>query len=172
MSRLTELSILTSSRNRSDPRRGWYRSWPQTTRPAGFSRCVKFRRYAVSAPLCCTATWCNRLGKSRRIFRSSMPPVLLRTNFTDRKARDFFFYEAAYQSNPLCLVARTRTSDAPEQRTSPRSREWLRPQNGYYEIVRENRSAKGNCVTNCGGGSPKAFRRQNRMGQARRGWQT
>ena len=66
----------------------------------------------------------------RLMSLSSMPPVLPRTNFTVQRAQDFFFCGAACPSSQSCSAAPTKTSGAPEQRTSPQSREWLRPPNG------------------------------------------
>src|SRR5438874_3186347 len=102
----------------------------------------------------------------------SMPPVLLRTNFMDRKARDSFFYGAAYQSNPLCSAARMKMSDAPGQRTLLQLREWQRPRNGHCVIARANTSAKGDCVMNSGRGFQRVFQRQSRTAQMRPAWQT
>src|ERR1700746_1877032 len=101
-----------------------------------------------------------------------MLPVLPRTNFMGRKARDFFFYAVVCQSSQSCLVARTKTSDVLELKTLPRLREWQRLPSGNCAIARANRSARDNCVTNCGDGSLKMFQTQSKTARTRRDWQT
>ena len=133
---LVECFARWNCRSRSTGRRDSARnsassqSWPRIMRPVWFSRCAKFRRSVVSAVSGCTAIWCNRLAKSTSIFRSSMPPVSPRTNFTDQRALDFFFCEVACRSNRSCLAVRTRMNDAPGQKTSLQLPEWQRQRSG------------------------------------------
>src|SRR5439155_21636628 len=101
-----------------------------------------------------------------------MPPVLLRTNFMDRKARDFFFHDAAYQSNPLCLVARTRTSDAPEQKMFPQLQEWQRRPSRHRPTGKRNTRAKPNYMMNSGRELQRTFQMPNSVAQTGPRWQT
>src|SRR6266540_1330682 len=101
-----------------------------------------------------------------------MPPVSLRTNFMDRKARDFFFYGAAYQSSRSCLVGHTKMSDALGQKTFLQLQEWQQPRNGHCETVRANRSARRGCATNYGREFRRTFQTPNKTARMRTGWQT
>ena len=75
--------------------------------------------------------------RSIPIFPWSMPPVSLRTNSTDLKALDFFFFAVVFRSSRSCSVARTRTSDGPEQKMSRQLWEWQQRQNGRCAIVQQ-----------------------------------
>src|SRR5882724_1157595 len=101
---------------------------------------------------------------------SSMRPVSLRTNFTDQKALVFSISAADCLFSLSCSAARTKTSDAPEQKMSPLLRQWERPPNGHCGIAKVNRSVKHDCVMTSGREFPKTFQTQNRTAKTRRGW--
>src|SRR6266516_3370796 len=98
-----------------------------------------------------------------------MLPVSLRTNFTDRKARDFFSCAAACPSSQSCSAVRTRTSDGQGQKKFQQLREWQLPPNGQCASARANRRVKRGCETNSGRECRGTFRTQNRTVQTRRG---
>src|SRR5206468_708285 len=101
-----------------------------------------------------------------------MPPVSLRTSFTDPRGLDSFFCAVVFRFSRSCLVAPTRTSDDPEQKMSPQLWEWQLRQNGRCEVVSKNRNVKRNCAMNFGHELRRMYPMQNRTAPTRRGWQT
>src|SRR6266516_2266889 len=103
------------------------------------------------------------------ISRWSMQPVSLRTNFTDQKALVFSISAADCLFSLSCSAARTKTSDAPGQKTSPQLQGWQRPPNGHCGIAKVNKSVNQNCVMICGREFPKTSQTLKRTAKTRRG---
>ena len=59
--------------------------------------------------------------------------------FYGPKALDFFSCAVVFRSSRSCSVARTRTSDDPEQKMSRQLWEWQQLQNGCARVVSKNR---------------------------------
>src|SRR5258705_8479729 len=94
-----------------------------------------------------------------------MPPVSLRTNFTDLKALDFFSCAVVFRYSRSCSVALTRMSDDPEQKMSRQSWESQRQQNGSSKCMRPSKRERRNCAMNYGRELRRTYRRQNRTAE-------
>src|SRR5437867_7525170 len=90
--------------------------------------------------------WKNRDGSFAGRCRQFCCAQIL---WTERRGISFF-YEAAYKSNPLCLLGRTRTSNAPEQKMFPQLQEWKRRRGGHGAMGGRKGRARGNKMMNLG----------------------